>query len=172
MPRLKTTLKICLGFLVLGLAFSTLAASQTQLETQLPLRVEVKTYPSRIGAGQEAWIAVAIALDEGWHIYGNPKGPGPGLPTILEVLSLPEGFRADAARFLPAEKLVEPDLRLDEWVWIYRKKTTIYLRLFTPSQLPFKKHQVRLHLQLALCREGVCMPYKTELTVPLNVVST
>jgi thiol:disulfide interchange protein len=172
MPHLKLTLKLCVGFLVLGLAFSALAAGQTQLGIHLPLRVEVKTYPSRIGAGQEAWIAVAISLDKGWHIYGNPKGPGPGLPTILEVLSLPEGFRADAARFLPAEKLVEPDLGLDEWVWIYRKKTTIYLHLFTPSQLPFKKHQIRLHLQLALCREGVCMPYKTELTVPLNVVST
>jgi thiol:disulfide interchange protein len=172
MPRLKSTLKLCLGFLVLGLAFSALAASQTQLETQLPLKVEVKTYPSRIGAGQEVWLAVAIVLDDGWHIYGNPKGPGPGLPTILEVLSFPEGFKADAARFLPAEKLLEPDLGPDEWVWIYRKKTTIYLRLSTPSHLPLKKHQVHLHLQLALCREGVCMPYKTKLTVPVNVVSS
>ena len=172
MAHLKLTLKLCVGFLVLGLAFSALVAGQTQLGTQLPLRVEVKTYPSEIGAGQEVWIAVAIALDSGWHIYGNPKGPGPGLPTILEVLSLPQGFKADAARFLPAEKLVEADLGLDEWVWIYRKKTTIYLRLFTPSQLPLKRHQVRLHLQLALCREGVCMPYKTDLAVPLNVVSS
>ena len=171
MPRLKSTLKLCLGFLVLGVAFSALAASQTELENQPPLKVEVKTYPSRIGAGQEVWIAVAIALDHGWHIYGNPKGPGPGLPTILEVLSLPQGFKADDARFLPAEKLIEPDLGVNDWVWIYRKKTTIYLRLSAPSHLPLKKHQVLLHLQLALCREGVCMPYKTKLAVPLNVVS-
>ena len=171
MPRLKSTLKLCLGFLVLGVAFSALAASQTELENQPPLKVEVKTYPSRIGAGQEVWIAVAIALDHGWHIYGNPKGPGPGLPTILEVLSLPQGFKADDARFLPAEKLLEPDLGVNDWVWIYRKKTTIYLRLSAPSHLPLKKHQVLLHLQLALCREGVCMPYKTKLAVPLNVVS-
>jgi thiol:disulfide interchange protein len=171
MPRLKLALKLSLGFLVLGLALAALAASQTQVETKLPLKIAVKTYPSSIGAGQEAWIAVAIALDEGWHIYGNPKGPGPGLPTILEVLSLPEGFNADAARFLPAEKLLEPDLGLDEWVWIYRKKTTIYLRLSTPSNLSFQNHQIQLHLQLALCREGVCMPYKTNLTVPLKVVN-
>ena len=172
MPRLKLALKVCLGFLVLGLAFLALATSQIQPESQLPLKIEVKTYPSRIGAGQEVWIAVAIALDDGWHIYGNPKGPGPGLPTILEVFSLPKGFHADAAKFLPAEKLLEPDLGPDEWVWIYRKKTTIYVRLTTPSDLAFRNHQVHLHLQLALCRVGVCMPYKTTLTVPLNVVSS
>ena len=172
MPRLRLTLKLCLGFLVLGLAFSALAASQTQLQSQTPLKIEVKTHPSRIRAGQEVWLAVAIALDDGWHIYGNPKGPGPGLPTILEVLSLPEGVNADPARFLPAEKLLEPDLEPEEWVWIYRKKTTIYVRLSTPASLSAKDHQVQLHLQLALCREGVCMPYKTSLTAPLKVVSS
>jgi thiol:disulfide interchange protein len=171
MPRLKVILKLCLGFLVLGLVFSALAASQTQPETQPPLKIEVKTYPSRLGAGQEAWIAVTIALDDGWHIYGNPKGPGPGLPTILEVRSLPEGVNADPARFLPAEKLFEPDLGPDEWVWIYRKKTTIYMRLSTPSNLALQNHQVQLHLHLALCREGVCMPYKTDVIALLNVMS-
>jgi len=172
MPRLKLTLKLCLGFIVLGLVFSALAASQTQLATRLPLTIDVNTYPSRIGAGQEVWLAVAITLDDGWHIYGNPKGPGPGLPTMLEVRSLPEGFQADAARFLPAEKLVEPDLGPDEWVWIYREKTTIYVRLSTPAKLAVANYQVQLHLQLALCREGVCMPYKTDLTAPLNVVGS
>jgi len=172
MPPLKVIRKLCLGFLVLGLVFSALAAGQTQLETQPPVKIEVNTYPSRIGAGQEVWLAVAIALDDGWHIYGNPKGPGPGLPTILEVRSLPEGVNADPARFLPAEKLVEPDLGPEEWVWIYQKKTTIYVRLSTPASLSSENHQVQLHLQLALCREGVCMPYKTNLAVLLNVVSS
>ena len=88
MTRLKIALKIYLGFLILGLAFPALAISQIQLQTKPPIKIEAKTYPSRINAGQEVWVAVDIVLDKGWHIYGNPKGPGPGLPTILEVASV------------------------------------------------------------------------------------
>ncbi len=171
MTRPTLTTKICLGFLILGLIFPALSTSQLQFQTKPPIKIETKTYPSRISAGQEVWIVVNIALDRGWHIYGNPKGPGPGLPTILEVSSLPEGIQADAVRYLPAEKLVEPDLDSEEWVWVYHEKTTIYMRLSTATDLSSQEHQVRLHLQLALCREGVCMPFKTDLIVPLNVVS-
>ncbi len=172
MTRLKLTLIVCLALFFLKLDVPVSAKDQFQVDTKPPLRIQVQTYPDKVSAGHHAWIAVQIILDPEWHIYGNPKGPGPGLPTILEVRSLPEGVNADPARFLPAEKLVEPDLGPDEWVWIYQKKTTIYLRLSTPSNLPFQNHQVQLHLQLALCREGVCMPYKTNLIAPLNVVSS
>ena len=172
MTRLKLTLIVCLALFFLKLDVPVSAKDQFQVDTKPPLKIQVQTYPDKVFAGHHAWIAVQIILDPEWHIYGNPKGPGPGLPTILEVLSLPEGVNADPARFLPAEKLVEPDLGPDEWVWIYQKKTTIYLRLSTPSNLPSQNHQVQLHLQLALCREGVCMPYKTNLIAPLNVVSS
>ena len=172
MTRLKLTLIVCLALSFLKLDVPVSAKDQFQVDTNPPLKIQVQTYPDKVFAGHHAWIAVQIILDPEWHIYGNPKGPGPGLPTILEVPSLPEGVNADPARFLPAEKLVEPDLGPDEWVWIYQKKTTIYLRLSTPSNLPSQNHQVQLHLQLALCREGVCMPYKTNLIAPLNVVSS
>ncbi len=172
MTRLKLTLIVCLALFFLKLDVPVSAKDQFQVDTKPPLKIQVQTYPDKVFAGHHAWIAVQIILDPEWHIYGNPKGPGPGLPTILEVRSLPEGVNADPARFLPAEKLVEPDLGPDEWVWIYQKKTTIYLRLSTPANLPSQNHQVQLHLQLALCREGVCMPYKTNLIAPLNVVSS
>jgi thiol:disulfide interchange protein len=148
------------------------AQAQPQVDTKPPVQIQVQTYPDKVFAGHDAWIAVQIMLDPEWHIYGNPKGPGPGLPTILAVRSLPEGVTADHARFLPAEKLLEPDLGPDEWVWIYRKKTTVYLRLSTPAGLSPEKYPIQLHLQLALCREGVCMPYKTDLTASLQVVSS
>jgi thiol:disulfide interchange protein DsbD len=171
MTRLKLTLIVCLAFLIPGLVAPALATNQTQLNAKPPIKINLKTYPSKVAAGQELWVVANIVLDHGWHIYGNPKGPGPGLPTNLEVSSLPEGVEADAARYLPAEKLVEPDLGPEEWVWVYKEKTSIYMRLSTATDLTSQEHQVRLHLQLALCREGVCMPYKTDLIIPLNVVS-
>ncbi|MGB7064647.1 MAG: thioredoxin family protein, partial [Syntrophobacteria bacterium] len=124
-----------------------------------------------IAAGQEVWVVANIVLERGWHIYGNPKGPGPGLPTILEVTSLPEAVTADPARFLPAEKFLEPDLGPDEWVWAYKNKTSIYVRLSTPDNLSSGTHQVQLLLRALFCREGLCMPYKTDLAATLTIVS-
>jgi hypothetical protein len=69
--------------------------TRIQLNSKPPVKIDVKTYPSKVAAGQEVWVVANIVLDRGWHIYGNPKGPGPGLPTILEVTSLPEGVTAD-----------------------------------------------------------------------------
>jgi hypothetical protein len=120
MSRLKLTLILCLAFLIPGLVAPALATNQIQLNSKPPVKIDVKTYPAKIAAGHEIWVVANIVLDLGWHIYGNPKGPGPGLPTILEVTSLPEGVTADPARFLPAEKFLEPDLGPDEWVWARR----------------------------------------------------
>ena len=169
MTRLRCILIVCVAFIISGLVSPALAMNQIQLDSKPPIKIDVKTYSSKAAAGWEVWVAVNIVLDPGWHIYGNPKGPGPGLPTLLEVTSLPAEVEADAARYLPAAKLVEPELAPEEWVWVYHNKTTIYMRLSTATDLSSQEHQVRLHLQLALCREGVCMPYKTGLIVPLSV---
>jgi thiol:disulfide interchange protein len=172
MTRLKLTLIVCLAFLIPGLIAPALATNQIQLNSKPPIKINLTTYPSKVAAGQELWVVADIVLDLGWHIYGNPKGPGPGLPTILEVTSLPEGVTADPARFLPAEKFLEPDLGPDEWVWAYKKKTSIYVRLSTPGSLSSGSHQVQLLLRALLCREGLCMPYKTDLAATLTIVSS
>ncbi|MBT8406321.1 MAG: thioredoxin family protein [Deltaproteobacteria bacterium] len=172
MTRLKLTLIVCLAFLIPGLVAPALATNQIQLDSKPPIKIEVNTYPAKVAAGQEGWVVASIVLDPGWHIYGNPKGPGPGLPTILEVTSLPDGVTADPSRFLPAEKFLEPDLGPDEWVWAYKNKTSIYVRLSTPGNLSSGSHQVQLLLRALLCREGLCMPYKTDLAATLTIVSS
>jgi len=172
MSRLKLTLILCLAFLIPGLVAPALVTSQIQLNSKPPVKIDVTTYPSKIVAGQEVWVVANIVLDRGWHIYGNPKGPGPGLPTILEVTSLPEGVTADPARFLPAEKLIETDLGPDEWVWAYKKKTSIYVRLSIPGNFLSGSYQVQLLLRTLLCREGLCMPYKTDLAATLTIVGS
>jgi thiol:disulfide interchange protein len=165
------SLIICFALSFLMPVVPAFAQDQSQVDTKPSVQIQVQTYPDKVFAGHEAWIAVEIILDPGWHIYGNPKGPGTGLPTTLAVSSLPEGITADHARFLPAEKLLEPDVGPDEWVWVYRKRTTVYLRLSTPVSLSPEKYLIQLHLQMALCRVGVCMPYKTDITASLHVVS-
>jgi DsbC/DsbD-like thiol-disulfide interchange protein len=171
MIRFKLKFSLCLSLAILWLVFPTLATSQILPGTENPLKIEVQTYPSPISAGQEVWVAVTLTLDRGWHIYGNPKGPGTGLPTTLEVTSLPKGIKADPARFLPAEKLIHPDLEPHDWVWVYRGKTTIYLPLSTPRDSPSGRHQINLRLRALLCRESSCMPRQRDLVARLTIVS-
>lgn len=172
MIRFKLKFSLCLSLTILWLAFPALATSQIQPNIKNPLKIEVQTYPSRISAGQEVWVAVTLTLDRGWHVYGNPKGPGPGLPTTLEVTSLLKGVQADSARFSPAEKLIDPDLEPDEWVWIYRGKTTIYLPLSTSRDLPSGHHQVNVRLRTLVCREGLCLPHQRQLAAGLTAIAS
>jgi len=155
--------------LLLGAAVPSLVWAQGQRDGALPVTVTADTHPSALSPGQEAWVALTIVLAPSWHIYGNPKGPGPGLPTSLEVVSLPEGVRASLARFLPAERVREAELGPDEWVWAYRNRTTIYLPLATARSLTPGRYPVRLRLKLLLCTEGLCLPHQTEVTASLTV---
>ncbi|MGD8774454.1 MAG: thioredoxin family protein [Syntrophobacterales bacterium] len=168
---IRSNLTLCLFFIILGLAVPTLAVDQIQPNLKTPVKIELNTYPPKISAGQHVWIAVTLTLDSGWHIYGNPKGPGPGLPTTLIVTSSPKGVQANTARFLPAKKLIETDLGLDEWVWAYQGMTTIYLRLSTPNNLASGHHQVQLRLRTLLCREGLCLPYQTDLVAVIEIIT-
>lgn len=156
--------------LLLGAVFPSLTSAQGQRDPALPLTVTAESHPSTVSAGQDAWVAVTIVLAPGWHIYGNPKGPGPGLPTSLQVVSLPEGVRASPARFLPADKVREAEFGPDEWVWAYRNRTTIYLPLSTPQSLTPGRHLTHLRLKLLLCsKEGLCVPHQSDVAASLTV---
>ncbi len=161
-----------MALLILVAAVPTLASVQRQRASDLPISVTVDTRPAAISPGEEAWVAVGLVLAPGWHVYGNPKGPGPGLPTSLEALSLPDEVRAGSARFLPAEKLREPEFGPDEWVWAYRNRTTIYLPLSTGKGLTPGRHALQLRLKALLCSEGICVPYQTDLPASLTVSSS
>jgi thiol:disulfide interchange protein DsbD len=165
----KRFLLFFLSLFILGLIVPSMILAQTQAEFKLPLKVQLQTYPPKVSPGQEVWLAATLTLDPGWHIYGNPKGPGPGLPTILEVISAPEGIVSNTARFLPAEKVVEPDLDASEWVWAYRGGTTVYIPLSIAKDVSQGSSQVQLRLQTVLCRKGICLPYKTDLTAQLDI---
>jgi thiol:disulfide interchange protein len=161
-----------MALLFLVAAVPTFASVQRQRASDLPISVNVETYPAAISPGEKAWVAVGLVLAPGWHVYGNPKGPGPGLPTSLEAVSIPEKVQAGPARLLPAEKVREPEFGPDEWVWAYRNRTTIYLPLSTGRDVTSGRHGVKLRLKALLCSEALCLPYQTDLAASLTVSSS
>jgi thiol:disulfide interchange protein DsbD len=172
MTRLKLSLIFYVCLALLGTTIPALATTQNQHNTKPPIQIKVKTHPAQVSAGQEIWGAVEISMDRGWHIYGNPKGPGPGLPTILKATTLPQGIQAAPARFLPAQKIIEEELDPSEWVWAYKDQTVIYMLFSTSNALLPGDYRVGLYLSALLCREGICMPYKTDLMTNLDIVSS
>ena len=48
MTRLKLTLILCLAFLIPGLVAPALATNQIQLNSKPPVKIDVKTYPSKV----------------------------------------------------------------------------------------------------------------------------
>jgi thiol:disulfide interchange protein len=169
MTRRSLILSVCLWLLTLGLTIPGTAAGRSRTETGSPLKVQIASQPPKVTGGQRAWVSITLSLDPGWHIYGNPKGPGPGRPTTLEVISIPQGIRAEPARFLPAEKLTEPELDPSEWVWAYRGRTTIYVPLAVPANLAPGSYPIHLRLKAILCREGFCLPHQSDLELSLRV---
>lgn len=151
-------------------ALPSLSSAHGRRDASLPVTVTVESHPSAVAPGQEAWVAVNLVLAPGWHVYGNPKGPGPGLPTSLEIVSLPEGVRAGPARFLPAEKVREVEFGPDEWVWAYRNRTTIYQPLATHQSIVPRRHPIHLRLKALFCgKEGLCVPHQSDIVASLTV---
>jgi thiol:disulfide interchange protein len=161
-----------MALLFLIAAAPTFATVRPQRASDLPISVNVETYPAAISPGEKAWVAVSLVLASGWHVYGNPKGPGPGLPTSLEAVSLPTEVQAGPARFLQAEKVRESEFGPQEWVWAYRNRTTIYLPLSTGRDVTPGRHEIQLRLKALLCSESLCLPYHQDLAASLTVGSS
>ncbi|MBW1980506.1 MAG: thioredoxin family protein [Deltaproteobacteria bacterium] len=168
----KLAISICflLSLLLLAVSGSSAPKKGPQEQTA-PIRLEVESYPRRIAPGQDVWLAVKLTIRPGWHIYGNPKGPGPGLPTTLQVISAPQQVQAKASRFLPAEKMTARDLGPDEWNWAYQGSTIIYQPLSTAATLQPGDYAVDLRLKTLLCTEGLCLPYQKKLRASFTVLS-
>lgn len=80
--------------------------------------------------GDTVIVAVQVGIPFGYHLYGNPLGPGIGRPLSVWIEG-GEEIRWLEARKLPAEKFT-PDI--GSWVWAYRYRTVIFVKGIVPER--------------------------------------
>ncbi len=88
------------------------------------LKVTLSQNKIEISPGNSSQIELKIEIPEGSYIYGNPKGPGIGKPTTVEIDS-PGNIILEKPLFeLPVKYHAKGD---PNFVWIYRKETKIII---------------------------------------------
>ncbi len=120
-------------------------------------RVNVEPAVLEIPAGGEGIAAIKITIPKGYHIYGNPVGPGTGKPTTISVRNLPAGIEIGSVRYYPeAKKYFEPGDK--GHVWIYEGEVFFFLPVKVKKEAKIGEAAFDMSVDALVCGEGSCMP--------------
>ena len=119
-----------------------------------------------VSAGDASSITLRIEIPSGAHIYGNPKGPGTGMATDVEIKSL-KGIRLLAPRFPHAEKYTYPGEK--EYVFVHSGITDIIIPFETSKETAPGEHQATIMFKALLCTESTCIPKTQTLSAIISV---
>jgi thiol:disulfide interchange protein DsbD len=117
--------------------------------------------------GREYILALKIEIPSGQHIYGNPKGPGTGKPTVLSY-SRDDRFYFREPQYLPAKKYTASGDK--DFVWIYEHETYMFLPFSAKKDTAPGEYILKLSLDSLLCMTGTCVPKFQEFSYPVRVV--
>ncbi len=133
---------------------------------------ELKVYPvneiTEISPGKQGIISLKIEIPDKSYIYGNPKGPGVGRPTTVEI-DHPDNFTFETPQFLPPRKYKPKDD--SEFVWIYENETKISLPFKIKKNSGAGEYKVSILLTALLCTEKSCTPYNFRIDYPVKIIS-
>ena len=125
----------------------------------------------RLRPGDAFRVAVVIDIDEGWHIYGNPVGPGIGRPTVVSA-EVPNGFHVDSVRYAPGEKAVQDLGETDtSWVWEHTGRVIHYLSGSVAEDAAPGDYQWSVQASAQACTETACFPGKVTIDLPVTVAA-
>ncbi len=111
-------------------------------------------------------IALNFTIPAGYHLYGNPLGPGIGKPLNLSVKSNENIQWIDARKQSPQK--FKPDI--GDWVWAYESKATFFLTGVLKGQIDNKQQEINDTIILdALICKNVCIPLYKEIRISIKL---
>ncbi|MBN2403718.1 MAG: thioredoxin family protein [Spirochaetes bacterium] len=130
----------------------------------------IKVYPIderlEIQAGDSALLAIKIDIPDTLYIYGNPKGPGVGRPTTIEI-SPPTGFTFSSPGFTTPKKYTPKGE--SDYVWIYEKEARVDIPFKVQKTTKPGNYYVAVSVKALLCSDKACFPQDISLNYPVRV---
>jgi thiol:disulfide interchange protein len=132
----------------------------------------LRIYPVKekieIRAGESGILTIKIEIPDKLYIYGNPKGPGVGRPTTIEV-NHPDNFIFEAAGFA-APKKYTPKGETD-YVWIYEKETEIDIPFIVQKNTKQGEYKITVLVKALVCSDRACTPEDFSFKYPIRIIS-
>ena len=118
---------------------------------------------SQYRTGDTATIILDIAIPEGFHLYGNPLGPGIGKPLRVKTPPNPRIAWISSAILPPVKYSPEAG----EWVWAYTGSTTVFVTGVIQAETP---DMVTVALDGLMCEKS-CIPVAVSVNVELKAAA-
>ncbi len=148
------------------------AAKTTYSSTSFAEHVQVSTYLDHdvLRPGDSFRIAVVLDIDDGWHIYGNPLGPGIGKETVVSVEGQ-DGFKLGPARYAPAHRQEQNFGEAGKtWVWEHTERTVHFLSGKVSDATEPGEYQLMVEASAQVCTKSACLPGKSTTPLPVTII--
>ena len=159
---------IAISIMAIALSAGCADGGQTEMKVYL-VKQEIAATP-----GSASFFAVQVDLPRHHHIYGNPKGPGTGLPTSVTAKG-PKDIVFQQARFLKPKKFYFPGER--EFTWGYDDRTRIFLPFTVSEKATAGEKRIAIFFDSLLCNDSAssgpasCIRKQYHLDAVVSVVS-
>lgn len=131
-------------------------------------RVSVEPAVLKIPAGKEGVVVITIRIPRGYHIYGNPVGPGTGKPTTVSIKNLPGVIESGTVRYPKAKRYFEPGDT--GHVWIYEGEVHLFLPVKAKKEARSGKFAFDLIVDALVCGKGTCIPIEKTIHKSLTIL--
>lgn len=121
-----------------------------------------------VSPGDSFRVAVVIDIEDDWHVYANPKGPGTGKATVV-IGADQEGFEFKPALYLPGHKVSQEEIAPGDWVFAYKEATPVFLEVQTDETLAPGNYDLTISAEILACKES-CEPFDETLNLKVRVL--
>ncbi|MBI2481114.1 MAG: cation transporter [Planctomycetia bacterium] len=115
-------------------------------------------------------VGVVFDIDDGWHIYGNPLGPGIGQETTITA-DAPETLHIEPVRYAPAHR-AEQDFggAGKTWVWEHTGRAVHFLSGQVSDVAEPGVYRLTAEASAQVCTETACLPGTATAVLTVTVV--
>ncbi len=155
-------------FLLIAFISVLFSADGVNSDNPKYLKITALKNKSEIHAGNSDVLTIKIIIPDNLYIYGNPKGPGIGRPTTIDIKH-PDDFIFRSAIFATPEK--HTPRGESDYVWIYRKDTKIDLPFSVKNNSKQGEYFLSVSVKALVCSDRACTPEEFSFRYPVRVIS-